>query len=541
MGDNYNASLIIIVVLCGVVYFVMQAPKKYMTFLDAFFNRGTTDLLSELAFISLEQTIPGKPINIEYIRGFETNTSNTNVISASSKIQPNPKDRRRKDADMLSDGLNWAGRVHYGWRIKLVNEEYNYKLRLTNNKFSHDTNRYSVYGVDDGSDDSDYFEIKGPTYDLNRTGVVQDLDIVQLQKVGTSHFLGAHHQSTPYERDYSAGTDTTAPLAAGFAEVFGYGTNTETSTTDYTNWRVYVNFSGTISLQHVLTYRESSDEMKDEKYFLHGSDSYLYRNCDKDNCEQKESEKIKVNSQYIHVISCYHEKRKDARQNWLVYGSNGITASFTPKNVTSETKEKIKIHLRSGGNRGHQGEFKLERLQIKNSTNESSQNSGLLVKLLSRDSQVLKVWPAFVESVPVYTLYRRSPKIRLEQTNKDTPIKLLQIKAFTASGDNIISKKNAMIIARADRAKTVKSTNKALSNILTNDSKAGWTMSGKNKKEWVEIHLHTLETIGRIEIIQDPPNSLAGLVVKLWSHDESLLKEWDPLISQTHNYSLPVT
>ena len=48
--------------------------------------------MGDLAWIRLEQTVPGKPINVEYIRGFETNTSSENVIAIDSRLREQPKD-----------------------------------------------------------------------------------------------------------------------------------------------------------------------------------------------------------------------------------------------------------------------------------------------------------------------------------------------------------------------------------------------------------------------------------------------------------------
>ena len=46
--------------------------------------------------------------------------------------------------------------------------------------------------------------------------------------------------------------------------------------------------------------------------------------------------------------------------------------------------------------------------------------------------------------------------------------------------------------------------------------------------------------IKRIELVQEAPYSLAGLVVKLLAHDDTVVKKWDPLVDQTGNYVLSV-
>ena len=113
---------------------------------------------------------------------------------------------------------------------------------------------------------------------------------------------------------------------------------------------------------------------------------------------------------------------------------------------------------------------------------------------------------AFVENVNLYTALQTDPKVRLEQTKKNTPIKLLQVKAFDTSAANLISKQTARVTASADRAKTVKSTAKPLSNILT-DSAPAVDDEFREQKEWIVIDIQTLANIKRIELVQEAPYS----------------------------------
>lgn len=789
--DSHNIGLLVILVLCGVIYFVVNHPRIYQDFLSLFSGNDGDSIMSDLAWIRLEQTVPGKPINVEYIRGFETNTSSENVIAVDSRIREQPKDVARATPIILEQAGNaWGGRVEYGWKIKLVNARHNYTLNMSNETYRHDSpvgNRDQVMGqIETTRTPPTYFVIKGPTYDPDRTGKVRHLDIIQLMRDGSDRYLGASKTGTPFERTRAGGTiggtnhasgasdaqfappfvtdiietlfsplntndpdpntkPGTSPPADDFAEVFGYPSS------KFTDWRIYINRDGTVSLQHVRTRRQAdmkncasasprcehdgykmdlmcgqvavkknvwsgsiknkvtednpdvgnyggsctcpngavyqvgdnndscgslacvggvsgtcnrttgawsgqrkvvcdtnvndsvqnnapgvgqyggsctcpngavyqvgdnNDEcntlacegglpgmcytqvsdfwkhrkvtcdantqnvctlshtqgddkttcseqcalyLPDERFFLHGSDTYFYcTNAHNDDCEctvaycpQEDADKDTTKQ----VVSCYHETRNDDRQKWVPKGQNDVPVTFTPKDVRDDRKEKIFIQLASGTNRSIKGDFKLERLEVKTSTHWAGEpptgSTGLVVSLLGRDKRVLKQWPAFVEDVNLYTLYRRTPKVWLEQTQKNTPIKLLQIKAFDTSGVNLISKQSAHIThadlapapgysINADRAKTVKSTAMPLSNILTDSAAAGWTTSSTSKKERIVIDIHTIASIKRIELVQDTPHSLAGLVIKLLAHDDTVMKEWDPLVDQTGNYLLSV-